>query len=294
MNDKKFMVGQPDPKVFKYGDSSALTQVKNTMPVYLIERIEYPEAGGLRVYHEGHLQPTKGFVFPEAMQAINSVKAIVLSYLQIAKIWMMWPTVALIVIVPWKWKIKTLNTVIEKSIRSLQFLVNPYLLKEQYYTEVTREFRRLITSILLSIGITENSTYVVADIVGAIIEYDNAYRYRLQDIMSEGRQGHMIDNPRKELQRIIEIGEDREKTIKGKYRLAYQCIGILLLSKRIKKVVSHAFAKANYHDFKLDEIDRYHTLLRNDYDFEGKTFEDRRDEYVKQHKGVYPQMYLVV
>ena len=108
-----------------------------------------------------------------------------------------------------------------------------------------------------------------------ILEYDDAYRYRFQDIINEADLSQLQISPRKEIKRLINIYKQREENqvVKDKLEKLITPILYLLLIPKVKK----AFIQAIPHikGIRPDPADLYWMSIRNDYLFGGKTYEER-------------------
>jgi len=62
--------------------STPMTQMgEHENRLFFMSRIDTPESGGIYVYHFGVKYPLKGYPYPKAVYALNTVKKILLGYL---------------------------------------------------------------------------------------------------------------------------------------------------------------------------------------------------------------------
>lgn len=294
---KDFQVSYPDKQIFQNG-GSALDVVKNPNPIYEVEQIEYRSSGGTLIHYKGRKYPTKGFVYPEAVLAINQAKGLIRSYLTLITRPFILPGVALFVFVPYKFKIKALNRLLPLILKGAHFAVAPHLLKQNFYLNSTNGIRFVYGTTAISAGLSIDTANKVADILGAFTEYDNAYRFRIQDFYTEINRENFVKNPKKEMLRAAKVcrGRELEGLTEMWTLLSHAIRGLFLfMPKHLKAVfvetTLHVLDKKLLH---IDEIDWYNMLDRSDYDFKGVSLKKRVAEYKKLHKdGLPPAQFLV-
>lgn len=93
-------------------------------------------------------------------------------------------------------------------------------------------------------------------------------------------------SPIKEARRLFKIYLSREidntvnkvstgRYVSDKFKSAYTLLALVLLIPKVKKAFITAIDRSEFNRLQLDEIDRYWCASRADYNFEGKTFEER-------------------
>ena len=210
-------------------------------PVPIIDYIDYSD--GIKLFMRGVPYARKGFPTPEAVFATNVAKR--------AFMMMFNP----LMLIGWK-KNK------ERFERCASWSMSRFYLKPQNLCPTAREL------IKLPFGET-------AKIMAHIFEYDDAYRYRLQDVMSELNKENLFKNPRKELSRLVDllIVRDTAQNMRDKFKTVKLFLWLLVPFKRkfLKSIKDLDLDK-----MKFDEDDRYWVLLRNDeYLFFGENKEQR-------------------
>lgn len=117
-------------------------------------------------------------------------------------------------------------------------------------------------------------------------EFDNAYRQRIQDILSNLNQEALESHPIREINRLFNLAISREKeSIIWKIELFKKLIvAILIISPKTKRLVKDFLLDLDLEKISPDESDRYFTLNRRGYNFQGRTFEDRKVEWDKINK----------
>ena len=286
----KISIPQPPQDIFRHNLNTITQIMQEKQSVFILDRVEYPEEGGIYVYLKDVLFPTKGFPTPQAISAINLAKRFFIGYLSFFGMKEVIFSFGLFILLPWTRKIK----VVERWLHGYSALGNmvlmPYYMKDRFYAKYSRAIEKFIQVFLKRTGIREDVADEFAKVFANLIEYDTAYRYRIQDIMSETTHTELYDNPRKEIKRLLMIFKDREPTLHlvAKFESLASIITILLALTRVKRAFRDALDEINIRDLQLDEADRYHILRLDRYNFLGKPLEERFKEYVAMHNGTPP------
>ncbi len=282
-------IPQSPSELFKYIPTREGTIMAEGTTSYKIDHIDY--SNGVQVYVEGAEYPKKGFPTPEAIWSINLVKRTFIESIKLVSLPQFWSTLICILIFPKK---KFLNKLI-KSFNRLSFgALKPYILKPQFTTPIAKELESMVSSFLVDIGVEPLEASQCAEVFSHCIEYDTAYRYRLQDILSETSKQALYSNPRKEIKRIVYILSERELTpsVAPKFKKLAYILNTLLLSPKIKRAFKNAVDNSYFSRLQYDDADRYWCMLREDYLFMGKTFKQRTD-LLKLRKYKIPQSYAI-
>lgn len=148
--------------------------------------------------------------------------------------------------------------------------------EERFYGQPVRELYRLIKN------------EKVRDILCAVLEYDTAYRYRLQDIMVELDKVKFEKNPIKELDRLLKIMISREcKAEDDKKILGMRKIGkiipllniYLFFNRKLLKELKRIVKEIKVEEVKLSVEDIYWTNKYRDYNFGGIEYSTRYKQY---------------
>lgn len=220
--------------------------------------------------------------------SLNQAKGLIRSYLVLITRLFVLPGVVLFLLLPFRLKIKILNNLLPLILKAPHFAISQHLLKQNFYLNSTNGIRFIFGTMAISSGLTIDIANKIADLFGAFIEYDNAYRFRIQDFYTEINKENFAKNPKKELLRIVKVCKSREReTLSEFYKiLSFSIRGMFLFMPKSLKAV---FVETTVHvlDKKLlhiDEIDWYNMLDRSDYDFRGVPLEQRYEQYKKLHK----------
>lgn len=225
--------------------------------------LEIKYGNGIQTVIEGADFPQKGYAPPEAVWATNIVKRLVLKGVEVVN------------------SLRSFNKIIENFTDIGLKVMSPYFLKYQYLTAFSQEIHDLTTNFLILQGLKSS---VVADNCGKIIahlfEYDNAYRLRLEDLFSETSKEKLLANPRKEIQRLVELDRQRENQhgvmVSNKFKaLAWIMSSLILMSPKIRQSFKKAIEASKFEKLQLDNVDKYWACHRTDYLFMGMTYEER-------------------
>lgn len=154
------------------------------------------------------------------------------------------------------------------------FIVPKYMTPPAYEIEIA--LKDFLTQIGINKEIAENFSVIFAH----FIEYDNAYRLRIQDILSETSKEFIINDPMLEVDRLFLIMRDRDLPgMYNKIRKFKYIFESLLIFPKYKKAFIDTIANMNLESMKYTEADRYWASKRTDYKSFGMELEDRLKMY---------------
>ena len=261
-------------------------------PVYYIDETKYPETGGIFRYLSGvngikMKYPRKGFPFTEASSATNRVKRYLMTHLNLMR--GNWLYAASLL------RRKNLSMWFEEfNMFSYGAMMHIYL-QDIRYQKPCREIRKFVEVFMDELGM-KNASKGFALNVATILEYDNAYLLRIQDLANETSKEQIVNGPIKELKRLLKILQQRDPTrpklvAKAEKLLFILRIGVLIPAFR------RAFVKAmhaiDFENIKMDEGDKHEVMTWKGYDFLGKSFEDRIKEYLDMYDGKIPEPVII-
>jgi hypothetical protein len=274
-------------------DTEQVMQQESVVPI--LEKIELPAPDveptftGMYLWYKGLPFPKKGFPFPEALAAVNTVKRFTMFFTSFVSRSMLFPLLGF-VILPFKYKVKIIEKMLFNYCRLCNWVLNSFYLKEQYYANCPHELWKLITNFLIELGITEQTAVRTGQIIATLIEYDDAYQYRIEDLFSLTTKEKMLLNPRMEIKKMLSALSNREVGMKedevgGKIASMGKMFSTLLLIPRIKRAFLKGLIQTDFVKLQLDEADRYWCLNRNDYEYLGIPLEIRMKTYVEITKN---------
>lgn len=184
----EFYIPKPSEEVFE-NDPDILK--KNPLNM-IIQRIEYPEEGGIFIYYQGAYYPKKGFPYPEAIESICDVKRVIVAFMTfVSKAKIAAPLF-------YFFQEELLDAFVIYAKRALE----RHYLKPRYLIDTIQE----LYFAGMSVAITKNEEELVK-IICHILQYDSAYRIRMQILAEEAYKA----KPDNLVEWIINEGFKREK-----------------------------------------------------------------------------------
>ena|SRR3990167_549267 len=287
MEQRIFMTVEKPPLEFFRGEGAQLQKSgEETVSGQHFDRIEYPEDGGIYAHYYDHPYPTKGQPFPEAVQAILTPKKLLRVVIYSIKAH---PVVfSVIFLLPGFITRRFAKTFLDHVVRSTgHVIVRPYLFDKddpKRYCVSAREIRRSMYAAADKMRSRWKEYYqYFIDMIVAVWEWDNAWRYRGQDGFGELNKSEFLRNPAKEILRICTLMVQRERgwhDDKGKIMATGQALKfVLFFMPEIRKFLVEFVKEVDLDKIKMDEADEYHNLMRPDYDIHGTPMEYRQQKW---------------
>ncbi len=140
-----------------------------------------------------------------------------------------------------------------QPIKAAEIAIEPYILKPEYMHPCARELRKIFPS-------------RIGQLVSHVVEYDSAYRLRLQDLFSESTKESLSRRPIREILRLLAINKRRDYVdAHAKVKKAAYLLILGLLWPPFHKSFRKSIKRSNYDNLKLNEADKYWLMHRNDY-----------------------------
>lgn len=240
--------------------------------------------------------PEKGFPDPLAVSLANKVKRVL--KVSVDFFAYKWTVIAFFpfLLLPFKFKIKILEKWLDGFSGYGRLTLDPRIMKPKFYTEFVRELLKFVELFLLNLGISKVVAERTAWVVAEVIERDNAYRWRAEDLLTETTSEQLIKDPRKEIWRLVRMFNERERNsrklgpfVKNLARLA--CL--VTYHPRIRKALNKTLRAVDFKNFQYDPIDRHAVMKYAGYDFFGIPYEARIEAYNKLYEGNPPRMAYV-
>lgn len=234
-----------------------------------LEKVEFPEKGGVLTYMGGHEHPYKGFPFFEMVDKIDTIKKIqraTLSSLYHSLKKRNKLTLVPLILVPWLF-----GDIVKAYIQTFHRLIMRFKIKNERYCDAMRELNRAFS--IEFYGESDESKEMrlqIRDIMCMFLEFDNAYRFRFQDVIVEIDRDQLKKNPAKEIVRLLELMSSREKTqeVKDTWKLVRYFLPLYLrFNKSLKKSVIAVLVGLDLEKVKLSIEDRHYCEKRKDYQF---------------------------
>ena len=210
---------------------------------------------------EGAEYPRKGYCLPDVMFVCNQVKRIFVSAFKLYPIF----------ILSNKKLINIFNDICFK-------LLSPHIVVYNELTPMAQEIRNLIGSFLIKINIDEKDAKIFAELVSTVIDYDEAYRYRIQDLMVETTKNELIKRPIREIRWIVKKVMERDiPDVALKFKRIGILLTLLLLIPKYRKAFKETIEESYIDKMYPDVADWYWMCQREDYKFGGYTNEERKN-----------------
>ncbi|MDE2233726.1 MAG: hypothetical protein KGJ90_06515 [Patescibacteria group bacterium] len=285
-------IAYPDESIYRYRQARAnpsvniLTREQGRVD-FIFDHWDYPEAGGVEVWFRDCPFPQTGPINPQAVYAANSAKRLIVSSLRAFAQKNLWLVFLAFGLTPNKKKIA--GKFLEALNASIWIFLEPYILKVERYSRFSAELRRLILSLLVSLGIEGDPAEKFADIIATIFDLDNAYRFRMQDLLGETTGEAFSRHPATELAKLLSIYCERQPLDPNEGRKKYEAgIGFLQLLIKLwpqfRKAWKRAVGQADFSKLQPNQADMYHMLLFTDYDYGGRSIEERKKMYIAYHE----------
>ena len=239
-----------------------------------IERIDAPDEGGILTYMNGHEEPYRGFPFYEMVDKIDILKKVVRATLSsfFHSIKRRNKLIVLtLAFVPW-----LLNDMARAMIHVFYRAIERHKIKPKYYSKSMRELYRAFT-----VFADTEVDREVRDFVCMILEMDNAYRFRFQDVIVELDKQALKKNTGKELTRLLSILQTREsgQTVRDTWTLFKTFIPTALwLSPKVKKQIVSVLTELNLSEVALTAEDKWYATPRKDYSCKFRDFPTEEDK----------------
>ncbi len=243
------------------GEMKEIAVLPSEVPkdVHRLDRVEFPDKGGVLTYMDGYAHPYKGFPFFEFVDKIDMIKKV-----QRATLSSFYHSIKRA-----KWKLIFLPWVLSDLARAFVYTfyrtVERFRLKPLRYADAVRELHRAFSK-----EESDEMRHQLRDVACMLLEMDNAYRYRFQDIIVELDQAALRKRPFREVKRIMELLSERETTqeVKDTWRLvSYFLPFLLLVNPPFRKALVEVLGSLDLEKVALSIEDRFYCEKRLDYKF---------------------------
>ncbi len=287
--DVKHVAGRRD--ILNEGTVNNLEHLIKGSPAPLFKFLyaDYPkeeDGGGIFVYLEGLKHPTKGFPYPDAIQAANIAKRLFIGHIRFM---VSNPLEALTYL-----RKKKLEGWLDTYTSAAEITLGQYYLKDYRYTKMARQIRKFIEVFMKERGMNELRSKSFAKTFAHLIESDDAYRFIIEDLASETTTEKLKKDFVGELNRLMRILKERDgrKSMHNRFGSMLFLFRMAFKFGGFKKALEKALDAIDFTQIQMDKADRYHSLRWKTYNFGNKSFKDRQEEFLRIHNGVFPKSYL--
>lgn len=247
-----------------------------------LQRVEFPDEGGILTYIEGFELPYKGFPYFDFVDKIDVMKKVLRgilsgSYHQLKSR----NKLLLLTLIPSIWALKP---AVRTLVYTFHRMYERFKIKPDKHCQAIRELYKAFSVDIEgeSKGDKELRTQL-RDLTCMIAEFDNAYRYRLQDIVVEVNKENLKNRPIRELVRLLEVMQAREKTqeIKDTWTLLkYLFMCYMRFDRSFLRIFKSVLLNINLEEIELKADDKQFARPRKDYEFGFKQLETKDNNNV--------------
>lgn len=173
-------------------------------------KVEFPEEGGVLTYMGNYEYPYKGFPFFEFVDKIDIIKKILRgtmsSFFHSLKERNKLELVFLLT-VPWLF-----GVFIKAQVYTFHRMVERFKVKPIRYCTAIRELHRAMSIEREELTSERTMRFMIRDLACMFLEFDNAYRFRFQDVIVELDTTKLAAAPIKEIVRLADVMIERERT----------------------------------------------------------------------------------
>jgi len=234
-----------------------------------LQKVEFPEEGGVLTYMDNHPFPYRGFPYFEFVEKIDLIKKLsrgMLSglYHSIFKrskftLFLMFPLLLVA------------RDLLFTGVYTYFKLIQRFRVKQIRYSRAMRALYAAFDTPRANEDIkTLELRLMLKDLICMFFEFDNAYRYRLQDVIVELDKVAVKKNPVKEILRLLNIMSSRENTPEVNDSWTLVRMGIkyyLRFDRKLKKMLADVLATLDLEQVALTDEDKHFSSLRKDYSF---------------------------
>ncbi len=183
------------------------------------------------------------------------------------------------------WKIITLLSILRNKKLFIDWsdrLFNcfPVLLKDEHWCQPVKELRRILKDKI-------HNTLI--DAISLIIEYDSAYKYRMQDVLPLLDQSKLVGlfSTIKEINRVFNILIERDyKEMGQKWNQIRKMAVLAMLIPKIRKKVVSILKELNLKEIEFSKEDLYWVNQFPSYDYLGVKLSERQKINIKKYGGI--------
>lgn len=233
-----------------------------------IQKIVFPQSGGTLTVYKDIPHNMKGFCDQDTVDKVDEIKTSLVimmhTFRQLTRRRVLGPIFLLL----FRTQLKgTFNFWVESNWNNL----SKYLLKDEMYCDMVRELRRVWPAEYAKLR----------DIVSMLLEFDDAYRYRIQDAFGVFDQACFRRRPIRELQKFFAHLEEHEETdadnncklgLKSKWRILKKMVGAIRLDIDYFILVRTVLAGIDIEKVRLSVEDRY--WCQRKYGYKWPVFEN--------------------
>ena len=237
--------------------------------------VEFPEKGGTLLHYNHYKYPKKGWPFKAALNANDTVKRFIMTCVRFVG------SLPLNLLYG-----NVINSAVDGFVdfTSLVYRIHGVYWKPKFWCAMGREVWRVGTDM------TDSERGIkFAKAICTLLEFDDAYRYYIQDGLGELNVAAFMKNPAKEARRVLLIMALRKEGTREKFKSVARLLPLLLYIPSVKRTAKEFFRRVDMEKLYLDEADWYICMGWGGYEFAGRSDMERArirhsldDEWEKQ------------
>ena len=231
---------------------------------FALTKVELPSEGGVLTYMDKFEFPYKGFPYQDFVEKLDAIKKIIKGTL--SGFYHSFKGLNVFKVIP---IILSTRNLLYVGTYTFQRLIERQRIKPFRYSTAIRELHRAFSYPRGGKPEMMELKLMIRDVLCMMLEFDNAYRFRAQDLLPEIDKDKLKKNPIKELNRLadIAIGREKEQQVKDTWKLIKMFNLYLRFDRQLKKMVVDVLSELNYEQFKLKPEDIQFCKPRKDYTF---------------------------
>lgn len=243
-------------------------------------KVEFPQEGGILTYMSAHEYPYRGFPYMDFVEKIDTFKKMSRGMLSgLYHSLRQGNRLRVLLAIP---ALFITKDVVSAGLYTYYKLIERLRVKSNLYSKAIRELYRAFDEPRKEDLKTLELRMILKDIVCMILEFDNAYRYRFQDIIVELDQKAVQKNPIKEFLRLLDVMSQREndQKVKDTWKLFKLVVRFYLrFDRKLIRMLVDVFSKLDLREIAFMPEDKHFSCQRSDYRFgfmENPTPEDKK------------------
>lgn len=262
------------PKQVLRNESTVQDQINNEAEkFYKITKHEIAD-DGLYLHAQGAPYPQKGFANAEILSALSIVKRFIRESLFLFS---NKPVTASLLLVSTEELLSRFNEVCNR-------VLHDHYIKHKYLTPASKAVEVILTILLTKLGVKKEVADDFACIIAHIAQYDDAYRFRIQDLANELSVEDLMKSPSKEVSRLMDIWISRDDyTVAQKVKKIKPLISALLKLPKYKEAIVYVAKTYDLRKLRPDDGDVYWMCTHHVYNYFGLSQEERQKKYLKEH-----------
>jgi hypothetical protein len=235
------------------------------------EAIGVEEEKEIKLHVAGAEFPRRTCVMDTALYSTNMIKSVIIESIKIATMPQNVTGTLITILLP-KYRQSTIYAFNKLGKR----IISHEILKDIHRTSFGRELQFFIFNFMRHLT-NEQDAEDFSEIVSVAIENDDAYRYRIMDILSETKK-HKLKNVR-EIKRLLHLFHERNyNNVWGSKVNAIATLLFLALKiPSIKRAYINAVEHMILDNMQLQEEDIYWALYKSDYKVLGMNTEEKKE-----------------